>query len=192
MQEEQNRPNRISLAVITYLSPPVFYRPHPRHCIAQHCTALHSIVSQYMEEIGDFDQNFDISTSISRDMHLHISQAVSLTLPIQTYVFVKSLTVASSPTSTTLPTSPTSLGKCFIKNCTPVVISFPPQAPAIQCLVQLALCNCNRRTGRLHQILSLHCLCQLVNCSRLSNEYIHQTSQQYETQQLGDLSNAPI
>ena len=95
MQEEQNRPNRISLAVITYLSPPVFYRPHPRHCIAQHCTALHSIVSQYMEEIGDFDQNFDISTSISRDMHLHISQAVSLTLPIQTFVFVKSLTVAS-------------------------------------------------------------------------------------------------
>ena len=49
--------------------------------------ALHSIVLQYMEEIGDFDQNFDmgiISTSISRDMHLHISQAVSLTLPIQT------------------------------------------------------------------------------------------------------------
>ena len=72
------------------------------------------------------------------------------------------------------------------------MISFPPQAPAIQCLVQLALCNCNRRTGRLHQILSLHCLCRLVNCSRLSNEYIHQTSQQYETQQLGDLSNAPI
>ena len=155
-------------------------------------TALHSIVSQYMEEIGDFDQNFDISTSISRDMHLHISQAVSLTLPIQTYVFVKSLTVASSPTSTTLPTSPTSLGKCFIKNCTPVVISFPPQAPAIQCLVQLAQCNCNRRTGRLHQILSPHCLCRLENCSRLSDKYIHQTSQQYETQQLGDLSNAPI
>ena len=148
-----------------------------------------------MEEIGDFDQNVDmglISTSISPDMHLHISQAVSLTLPIQTYVFVKSLTVASSPTSTTLPTSPTSLGKCFIKNCTPVVISFPPQAPAIQCLVQLALCNCNRRTGRLHQILSPHCLCRLVSFSRLSNEYIHQTSQQYETQQLGDLSNAPI
>ena len=44
-----------------------------------------------MEEIGDFDQNFDISKSISRDMHLHISQAVSLALPIQTYVFVKSL-----------------------------------------------------------------------------------------------------
>ena len=46
--------------------------------------ALHSIVSQCMEEIGDFDQNFDISKSISRDTHLHISQAVSLTLPIQT------------------------------------------------------------------------------------------------------------
>ena len=102
------------------------------------------------------------------------------------HVFVKSLTVASSPTSTTLPTSPTSLGKCFIKNCTPVVISFPPQAPAIQCLVQLAQCNCNRRTGRLHQILSPHCLCRLENCSRLSDKYIHQTSQQYETQQLGD------
>ena len=28
--------------------------------------------------------------------------------------------------------------------------------------------------------------------SRLSDKYIHQTSQQYETQQLGDLSNAPI
>ena len=107
--------------------------------------------------------------------------------------FCKQLcTVASSPTSTTLPTSPTSLGKCFFKNCTPVVISFPPQAPAIQCLVQLALCNCNRRTGRLHQILSPHCLCRLENCSRLSDKYIHQTSQQYETQQLGDLSNAPI
>ena len=105
---------------------------------------------------------------------------VVLPLPIQTYVFVKSLTVASSPTSTTLPTS---LGKCFIKNCTPVVISFPPQAPAIQCLVQLAQCNCNRRTGRLHQILSPHCLCRLENCSRLSDKYIHQTSQQYETQQ---------
>ena len=56
-------------------------------------TALHSIVSQYMEEIGDFDQNVDmglISTSISPDMHLHISQAVSLTLPIKTCICEKS------------------------------------------------------------------------------------------------------